>query len=235
VTDGAAMGAASTFHPGVPGDAGRLAGRQVTGVKFLTCCGAVMSGEKNEVVEELIRSGAVPSRPDPRNTLSDRPVDLGVIPGEDKTVKPVLIEMDFLKPISRPRTWQEIKDYEIAGLHLPLPESILSGVSTVPTTHDESGETITPLEDRVVILPDQAETQTKGGILIPDTAKERPQRGTVVAVGPGRRVELTGVIVPMSLSIGDRVLFEHYAGVTITSGGVDYRIVTEKQIAAKIG
>jgi len=87
---------------------------------------------------------------------------------------------------------------------------------------------VKPLADRVLIEPAAAEKKTAGGIIIPDTAKEKPQRGTVVAVGPGKKDE------PMSVKIGDVVLYGKYAGTEITVEGNDYLIMRESDIVAII-
>jgi chaperonin GroES len=85
---------------------------------------------------------------------------------------------------------------------------------------------IKPLADRVIIEPAQAEQKTAGGIIIPDTAKEKPQRGKVVAVGPGKKDE------PMTLKEGDVVLYGKYAGTEISIEGKDYLIMRESDIVA---
>lgn len=85
---------------------------------------------------------------------------------------------------------------------------------------------IKPLADRVVIEPAPAETKTVSGIIIPDTAKEKPQRGTVVAVGPGKKDE------PTTVQIGDTVLYGKYAGTEINIAGKDYLIMKESDILA---
>src|SRR5690625_6280596 len=85
---------------------------------------------------------------------------------------------------------------------------------------------IKPLGDRVVVKPEAAEEKTSSGLYIPDTAKEKPQRGTVVAVGPGR-VE-NGTKIDMSVSEGDTVLYGKYAGTEITIENEDYLIVRER-------
>ncbi len=87
---------------------------------------------------------------------------------------------------------------------------------------------IKPLGDRVVVKPEAAEEKTSSGLYIPDTAKEKPQRGTVVAVGPGR-VE-NGTKIDMSVSEGDTVLYGKYAGTEITIENEDYLIVRESDI-----
>ncbi|HPR57866.1 MAG TPA: co-chaperone GroES [Bacteroidales bacterium] len=87
---------------------------------------------------------------------------------------------------------------------------------------------IKPLADRVVIEPMPAEEKTAGGIIIPDTAKEKPQRGTVVAVGPGKKDE------PLTVKEGDVVLYGKYAGTEININNKDYLIMRESDIVAII-
>lgn len=91
---------------------------------------------------------------------------------------------------------------------------------------------IKPLGDRVVIKPEEAEEQTDSGLYIPDTAQEKPQRGSVTAVGPGR-VE-NGNKIEMSVSKGDKVLYSKYAGTEITIDDQDYLIVRESDILGTI-
>lgn len=85
---------------------------------------------------------------------------------------------------------------------------------------------ITPLHDRVIVKPAAAETKTAGGIIIPDTAKEKPQRGTVVAAGPGKKDE------PVTVKAGDTVLYGKYAGTEINLDGEDLLIMRESDILA---
>jgi chaperonin GroES len=93
---------------------------------------------------------------------------------------------------------------------------------------------IRPLADRVVIKPADREEKTKGGIFLPDTAsKERPMEGTVLAVGEGRRDD-SGKIVPMSVSVGDKVLFAKYSGTEFKIDDVEYLIMAEKDIMGVI-
>ena len=87
---------------------------------------------------------------------------------------------------------------------------------------------VTPLHDRVIIKPAKAEEKTAGGIIIPDTAKEKPQRGTVVAAGPGKKDE------PVTVKEGDTVLYGKYAGTEITIDGQEYMIMRESDILAVI-
>ena len=86
-----------------------------------------------------------------------------------------------------------------------------------------------PLHDRVVVRRIQAEEKTKGGIIIPDTAKEKPQEGEVVAVGPGGRDE-AGKLVPMDVNAGDRVLFGKWSGTEVKIDGEDLLIMKESDI-----
>jgi chaperonin GroES len=83
-----------------------------------------------------------------------------------------------------------------------------------------------PLADRVIVAPAAAEEKTKSGIIIPDTAKEKPQRGEIVAVGNGKKDE------PMTVKVGDQVLYGKYAGTEINIDGVDYLIMKEADIFA---
>ncbi|NCA84182.1 MAG: co-chaperone GroES [Clostridia bacterium] len=87
---------------------------------------------------------------------------------------------------------------------------------------------IKPLADRVLIEPSSAEEKTAGGLIIPDTAKEKPQRGTVVAVGPGKKDE------PMTVKEGDVVLYGKYAGTEITINNTNYLIMRESDVVAVV-
>jgi chaperonin GroES len=86
-----------------------------------------------------------------------------------------------------------------------------------------------PLHDRVVVTRIDAEEKTTGGIIIPDTAKEKPQEGRVVAIGPGGRDE-NGKLIPIDVKIGDRVLFGKWSGTEVKIDGVDYLIMKESDI-----
>lgn len=88
---------------------------------------------------------------------------------------------------------------------------------------------VTPLHDRVIVKPAAAEEKTAGGIIIPDTAKEKPQEGTVVAVGNGKPDE------PMTVKVGDRVLYGKYAGSELKLDGKDYLIVRESDLLGILG
>jgi chaperonin GroES len=86
-----------------------------------------------------------------------------------------------------------------------------------------------PLHDRVLVRPLEGEDKTAGGIIIPDTAKEKPQQGEVVAVGPGGRDE-AGKLIPIDLKVGDRVLFGKWSGTEVKLDGVEYLIMKESDI-----
>src|SRR5258708_23689708 len=90
-----------------------------------------------------------------------------------------------------------------------------------------------PLDDRYVVTPVQAEERTAGGIVLPDTAKEKPQRGTVVAVGPGKLLD-SGKRGELSVAVGDVVIYGKYSGSDIEVNGNDVKIVRETDILAKV-
>jgi len=90
-----------------------------------------------------------------------------------------------------------------------------------------------PLDDRVVVEPVEAEEVTAGGIVLPDTAKEKPQRGTVLAVGPGRLLE-NGNRGELSVAVGDQVIYGKYGGNDIEIDGREIKILRESEILAKI-
>jgi len=91
-----------------------------------------------------------------------------------------------------------------------------------------------PLADRVVVKKLDAEEKTAGGIVIPDTAKEKPQQGAVLAVGPGK-LDDNGKRLPMELKEGDKVLFGKYSGTEVKLDGVEYMIIAERDILAVLG
>ena len=88
-----------------------------------------------------------------------------------------------------------------------------------------------PLQDRVVVKPAEAEEVSKGGIILPDTAKEKPQQGEVMAVGPGKVAD-SGELIKPQVKKGDKVLYGKYSGTEITIDGEDYLIVRESDIFA---
>ena len=93
--------------------------------------------------------------------------------------------------------------------------------------------TVKPLGGRVFVKVSPSEEKTAGGILLPDTAKEKPQVGEVVAVGPGKRND-DGSRSPLEVGVGDKVLYSKYAGTDIKLGGDDYVLLTEKDILAAV-
>ncbi|MFN3307257.1 MAG: co-chaperone GroES [Candidatus Kapaibacteriota bacterium] len=92
---------------------------------------------------------------------------------------------------------------------------------------------LSPLHDRVIIKPSQPEEVTKGGIIIPDTAKEKPMQGEVIAVGPGKLTE-DGKVVPLTVKVGDKVLYGKYSGTEVEINGEQYLIMRESDILAII-
>jgi chaperonin GroES len=92
---------------------------------------------------------------------------------------------------------------------------------------------IKPLDDRVVVEPMSAEETTAGGIVLPDSAQEKPQRGTIVAVGPGKLLE-SGERGDLSVAVGDEVIFGKYGGNEIEVDGNEYKILRESDILAKV-
>jgi len=97
----------------------------------------------------------------------------------------------------------------------------------------KKSSSIRPLGDRVVVKRTEEEQKTKGGIIVPDTAKEKPQQALVVAVGPGRMSE-EGKRIPPSVKKGDRILFGKYSGTDVTMGDEEYLILREEDILAII-
>ena len=91
-----------------------------------------------------------------------------------------------------------------------------------------------PLEDRIVVRPSESEATTASGLVIPDTAKEKPQQGDVLAVGPGRRSDNTGEIVPMDVAGGDTVGYSKYGGTEITVEGEDLLIRNARDVLALV-
>ncbi|MEY2566895.1 MAG: chaperonin GroES [Actinomycetota bacterium] len=90
-----------------------------------------------------------------------------------------------------------------------------------------------PLDDRIVVRPNESEETTASGLVIPDTAKEKPQQGEVLATGPGRRSDTTGELIPMDVAVGDTVVYSKYGGTEITIDGEDLLILTSRDVLAK--
>ena len=89
-----------------------------------------------------------------------------------------------------------------------------------------------PLEDRIVVRPSEAEEKTASGLVIPDTAKEKPQQGEVLSVGPGRRSDQTGDLLPLDVQVGDTVVYSKYGGTEITVEGEDLLILSARDVLA---
>ena len=94
---------------------------------------------------------------------------------------------------------------------------------------------IKPLEDRIVITQVEAEQTTSSGLVIPDTAKEKPQEGEVVAVGPGRFNEDGDERIPMDVSVGDKVIYSKYGGTEVKYGGDEFLILSARDVLAIVG
>jgi chaperonin GroES len=93
--------------------------------------------------------------------------------------------------------------------------------------------TLKPLEDRIVVKPSEGEETTSSGLVIPDTAKEKPQEGSVMAVGPGRFED--GARVPLDVSVGDKVIYSKYGGTEVKVSGDEYLILSARDVLAIIG
>ncbi|MHB0962975.1 MAG: co-chaperone GroES [Gemmatimonadaceae bacterium] len=94
------------------------------------------------------------------------------------------------------------------------------------------GSKVAPLADRVVIKASEEAEQMRGGLYIPDTAKEKPQQGEIIAVGPGRYED--GKLVPMGVKVGDKVLYGKYSGTEVTLDGENYLILRESDVLAVV-
>ncbi|MDR6862514.1 co-chaperone GroES [Phycicoccus sp. 3266] len=93
---------------------------------------------------------------------------------------------------------------------------------------------IKPLEDRIVVKSVEAEQTTASGLVIPDTAKEKPQEGEVLAIGPGR-IDDHGNRIPLDVTVGDRVIYSKYGGTEIKHGGEEYLILSARDVLAVVG
>jgi chaperonin GroES len=89
-----------------------------------------------------------------------------------------------------------------------------------------------PLDDRIVVQPNEAEQTTASGLVIPDTAKEKPQQGKVLAVGPGKRAENSGELIPLGIEVGQTVLYSKYGGTEVTVDGEDLLILSSRDVLA---
>jgi chaperonin GroES len=100
---------------------------------------------------------------------------------------------------------------------------------------DDVSVNIKPLEDRILVKPLDAEQTTASGLVIPDTAKEKPQEGEVIAVGPGRFNEDGDERIPMDVSVGDKVIYSKYGGTEVKYSGEDYLILSGRDVLAVVG
>ena len=91
-----------------------------------------------------------------------------------------------------------------------------------------------PLDDRIVVRASESEATTASGLVIPDTAKEKPQQGEVLAVGPGRRSDQTGELIPVDVAVGDVVLYSKYGGTEVTVDGDDLLVLSSRDVLAKV-
>ena len=91
---------------------------------------------------------------------------------------------------------------------------------------------VQPLEDRIIVRPGESEETTASGLVIPDTAKEKPQQGEVLAVGPGKRSDHTGDVIATDVAVGDTVIFSKYGGTEITLEGEDLLILSARDVLA---
>ena len=95
------------------------------------------------------------------------------------------------------------------------------------------GVSLQPLEDRIVVKPSEGEEMTASGLVIPDTAKEKPQEGEVLATGPGR-IDDNGNRVPLDVTVGDKVIYSKYGGTEVKYGGDEYLILSARDVLAVI-
>jgi chaperonin GroES len=101
------------------------------------------------------------------------------------------------------------------------------------STHTKTQTKLQPVADRVVVKPSEREERTKSGIVLPDTAKEKPQEGEIVAAGPGR-VNDDGKRIPLDVKVGDKVIYSKFAGTEYKEGDQEYLILRESDILAKV-
>jgi chaperonin GroES len=106
-------------------------------------------------------------------------------------------------------------------------------MATATETSSKTKVKIKPLDDRIVVLPDEAEDKTAGGIVLPDSAREKPQRGKVLSVGPGKLLD-SGQRGEMSVKKGDQVFYGKYSGTEVEVGGEQYVIIRESDILAVV-
>jgi len=110
--------------------------------------------------------------------------------------------------------------------------AIVSTLTRRVLTEVYTAMNLRPLEDRIVVRPSEAEETTVSGIVIPDTAKEKPQQGEVLAAGPGRRSEQTGELIPVDVKVGDIVIYSKYGGTEFAVDGEDLLILNGRDVLA---
>jgi chaperonin GroES len=132
----------------------------------------------------------------------------------------------FAKFLHSPLTIEEAKLYFLHPIY------VLGSVNLCFIQEDHMATKIRPLHDRVIVKRLEEEEKTKGGIIIPDTAKEKPQEGRVVAVGPGRNED--GKVIPLGVKAGDKILFGKYSGTEIKLDGEEHLIMREDDILGVI-
>ena len=91
---------------------------------------------------------------------------------------------------------------------------------------------IQPLEDKIIVRPEESDDMTASGLVIPDTAKEKPQQGEVLAVGPGKRSDQSGELIPMDISAGQTIIYSKYGGTEITHQGEELLILSARDVLA---
>jgi chaperonin GroES len=129
------------------------------------------------------------------------------------------------QPVGRP---PRRRPDELHELHPPVHSDIPEGEVTIVSV------SIKPLEDRIVVKSVEAEQTTASGLVIPDTAKEKPQEGEVLAVGPGR-IDDKGNRVPLDITVGDRVIYSKYGGTEVKHKGDEYLILSARDVLAVVG
>jgi chaperonin GroES len=131
---------------------------------------------------------------------------------------------------------QILDSVDSAGLPSAAKVDIVSTrkVRVLIEAKEASSMKLHPLDDRIVVRPGESEETTASGLVIPDTAKEKPQQGEVLAVGPGRRAENTGDVIPLDVAVGDTVVYSKYGGTEITVDGEDLLILSGRDVLAKL-
>ena len=114
----------------------------------------------------------------------------------------------------------------------PILSTRLLRVLTLKINHLEAEMALKPLDDRIVVRPGESEEMTASGLVIPDTAKEKPQQGEIIAVGPGKRSENTGDLIQLDVSVGDTVVYSKFGGTEITVDGEDLLILSARDVLA---